>query len=112
MPDLSEKIKAARNAKGLSQREFADLIGVSQAVAHQWESGKSVPRPKNLNKIRDLLGISASAFLADLDTVAESAPDYRKEKPSKVRQAELRLQEAIQKLFEAQQALREAQEDG
>ena len=44
--DYPQRIKSARGARGLTQSQFADLIGVSYASVNRWENGQS--RPNNL----------------------------------------------------------------
>ena len=44
--DFSRRIKRARGARGLTQTQFAELIGVSFATVNRWENEQS--RPNNL----------------------------------------------------------------
>ena len=44
--DYSHRIKSVRGARGLTQTQFAELIGVSYASVNRWENGQS--RPNNL----------------------------------------------------------------
>ena len=44
--DYSRRIKNSRDVRGLTQAQFADLIGVSYASVNRWENGQS--RPNNL----------------------------------------------------------------
>ena len=44
--DYPQRIKSARGARGLTQSQFANLIGVSYASVNRWENGQS--RPNNL----------------------------------------------------------------
>ena len=55
---VGEKIKAARKAKGLSQRKVAELLGVSQPVYHAWEHGDGVPSWARMKTIALVLGVS------------------------------------------------------
>ena len=48
-------IKAMRQAKGLSQRELAERIGVKQESITQWENGKTSPKFERLAIIADAL---------------------------------------------------------
>lgn len=43
-----------RRTQKLSQKEVADLIGVSQVTLHNWESGKHQPLGSHLNKIYEI----------------------------------------------------------
>lgn len=40
---VSDVIRAARNAQGLSLREFAEPLGVSHNTVSQWERGVAEP---------------------------------------------------------------------
>ena len=55
-PTLS--LAAARVNAGLTQKEFADMCGVSESTVVAWESGRRSPNVKMLNKIETVLGIS------------------------------------------------------
>lgn len=61
MPAMSktgERIKAARIAKGLTQAQAAQLVGISKQAFGQIESGKTKsPRPETLFLIADALGV-------------------------------------------------------
>ena len=50
-------IAACRVNAGLSQREFAEKIGVSLATITNWESGKTAPDLSELQAINILSGI-------------------------------------------------------
>ena len=58
MADLfnRSKLKELREAKGLTQAQLADAMGVDQAVISRWESGKVSPNAENLAKLKELLG--------------------------------------------------------
>ena len=40
---VAERIQALRKAKGISQEELADKLGVSRQAVSKWESGQSSP---------------------------------------------------------------------
>jgi transcriptional regulator with XRE-family HTH domain len=61
---LEKKIRIKRLARGITQEEFASLIGVSYQTVSSWENGHSVPRDKNLEKIKAILGWSDQAEVA------------------------------------------------
>ena len=52
MPKIS--LKAARVNSGLSQKEAANLLGVSNKTLHQWENGVSFPSVKHINLLCEL----------------------------------------------------------
>lgn len=50
------EIKAGREAAGLSQRELAQLVGVSKNSVSNWELGRTSPRGKE-ERLRRVLGL-------------------------------------------------------
>lgn len=57
---LAQKIRAARKDKGLSQRDLAALLDVSQQTVAHWEQG-GMPRGNRLIQVESELGISMFA---------------------------------------------------
>ena len=53
--DLSKRVKAIREKKGLKQSEFAALAGISQKTVSDLEWLRRLPRPKTLEKIEKCL---------------------------------------------------------
>jgi len=53
------KLREARRQKKLTIAELADRVGVSNAAAGHWESGKNKPKPEKIKKIALVLGISS-----------------------------------------------------
>ena len=53
---VGQRIKEAREAKGLSQRELAELSGVKQPAIARMESMKSTPQIDTLIKVLIPLG--------------------------------------------------------
>src|SRR5574344_1437819 len=47
---------------GLSQLELAKPVGVCKQAVQKWESGDSVPRPKRLQKIAEVLNAKIAEF--------------------------------------------------
>lgn len=52
---IAEKVAAERNAKGMSQRELAELVGTTQSAIARLERGGRPPRIDTLLKIADAL---------------------------------------------------------
>lgn len=63
MHNYGERIKEARKAKGLTQTEAANKIGVIQQAWQRLESGKLDPRMSTIVSICKVLDISADWLL-------------------------------------------------
>lgn len=57
MKDIEISIAAARVNSKMTQKEFADKIGVSLATVTNWEKGKTEPDASQLRVISKLSGI-------------------------------------------------------
>lgn len=55
MPRIS--LKSARVNAELTQKELAEILGVTQVTVNNWENGKSEPSLSQLRKISELSGI-------------------------------------------------------
>lgn len=62
---IGEKIKYLRGQKGITQTEFARLTGIHQVSLSKYEKGKMIPRPDQLKKIVEALGVSPMIFFDD-----------------------------------------------
>lgn len=62
--NVSCKFKETRKACGLTQKEVADMLGVTAATYSRYESGIIQPNPKTLKRISTLLNTSID-FLLD-----------------------------------------------
>lgn len=58
MEPLHKRLKSLRVALGISQKEFADTIGVSQGTVSDWESGTYAPARRSLRLIANTFSIS------------------------------------------------------
>jgi len=61
--DHGQRLKAFREAAGLSQRELARLIGERQSNVQYWESSGKLPRSDVLLPIATALGVSVEELL-------------------------------------------------
>ena len=68
---LGQRIRARRDAVGLTQEKLAAACGVSRAAVAQWESGVTRPSLDNLVKAAEALGV----WLSWLTTGDQSLPD-------------------------------------
>lgn len=66
---LNEKIKQIRKEKGLTLGELGNMLGLSRANMHHWESGRSKPSSKNLKALSDALKVPLSELVSDENIV-------------------------------------------
>ena len=57
-------IKALREGKGLTQKELANELGVSDKAISKWETGKGLPDITLLEPLSAVLGVSVTELLA------------------------------------------------
>ena len=55
---IGENIKYIRKSKGLTQKELAEKIGVTDSAITKYEKGDREPNWKTLNKIAEALGVT------------------------------------------------------
>lgn len=66
---LGERICAARMAKGLTQRELAEMTGVSRGFIGDIECDRTAPSVKTTLKIAAALEVSVSSLLDDVNNL-------------------------------------------
>lgn len=82
---FNENLRAAREAAGLSQKELAAKLYVSQQALAKWELGTSSPNPETTAEISKILNISADKLLGtennaiDIDDFAYALYNETKE---------------------------------
>lgn len=60
---LDEKIIALRKARGMSQEELAENLGVSRQAVSRWETASAQPDASNVLQLSKLFGVSADYLL-------------------------------------------------
>lgn len=63
MVDFGEKVRALREARGLSQVQFAELLGVTKGMISAYETSVRMPSYKVLIRIARLFSVSADYLL-------------------------------------------------
>lgn len=62
--DLGDKIREARLAKGMTQEELGDLLGLQKSAIAKYENGRVVNiKRSTLKKISDILGLRPSELI-------------------------------------------------
>lgn len=59
---MGRRIRDVRTARGLSQTEFGELIGLNANRVQQYENGARKPKPDLLKKMAEALGVSTLAL--------------------------------------------------
>lgn len=68
--DIGQKIKEARLAKGMTQEELGEILGVQKSAIAKYENGRIVNiKRSTLKKISDVLGIRPSELIFEATPV-------------------------------------------
>jgi transcriptional regulator with XRE-family HTH domain len=72
--NIGEKIKVARLAKGMTQQELGEILGVQKSAIAKYENGRVVNiKRSTLKKISDILEIRPSELIFDVKDPVETA---------------------------------------
>lgn len=71
---FGRRVKAAREAAGLTQTELGVRMKISPQGVQKWESGASSPRFSRLYGLASVLGVPVSRLLPD-DPMSPASPD-------------------------------------
>lgn len=63
---LPERIRQARIIRGITQANFAELLGVSKQAVSQYELGSNCPKPEILDKMCQILDMPWSYFVTPI----------------------------------------------
>lgn len=58
VPDFAEKIRRARERKGMKQEDFAGLLNEKESLLEKWEKGGLTPSLEAAKKLGRVLGIN------------------------------------------------------
>ncbi len=61
--EFCEKVLLLRRARGMTQTEMADLLGVTRQSVYKWERGDSYPEAMTLLAMREVFGLTLDALL-------------------------------------------------
>ena len=69
---VGEKIKTFRNIRGISQNMLGQLAGIDGTTIRKYELGSRNPKPDQLLKIANALGVSINVFTDfDIETASD-----------------------------------------
>lgn len=63
--NIAETLRRARKSKGLTQRQIAEMAGVSLETYKGWEGGRHAPRSVNIAPLANALDISTDELMMD-----------------------------------------------
>ena len=70
-----------RKAKGLTQKQVADKLGIVPKTVSKWETGHGFPDVSTVSALADILGVSENTILpGDLEQNLESANNMKRTK--------------------------------
>lgn len=72
MMTFGEKLKAARQAQGYTQKELAGLIGAKHNSISNWENNQNKPDPDSIELLCGVLKVSANYFFGGNDSIRPS----------------------------------------
>lgn len=72
--DRGRILRRLRDAKGLTQKQAGDRIGVSESSISYWEGGVTTPKMDNLKKLAYLYGVNPSLLVDGIDKSEQLEP--------------------------------------
>lgn len=67
--NMADRIQHLRKAKGFSQEDLADKVGVSRQAVSKWESGQSTPDPEKIILMSELFEVTTDYLLKGTEPV-------------------------------------------
>ena len=80
--EIAKKIRAFRKARGLTQEQLAEAMGVTTGAVHKWETGMSVPELGLIMELADFFDVSVDVLLGyelkdhKIDAIVKRLSDY------------------------------------
>jgi len=72
---VGARIRAARLARGMTQADLAQVVGVSRSAVAQWETERSGQVRGNLTRIASVLGVSVQHLLSGAESSGIVGPE-------------------------------------
>lgn len=105
--EIGKMISKLRNEKGLNQRDFAKLLGVSNGAIGMWETGKRQPDLDTIRKIASFFNVTVDYLIGNHQSSIDYA-NYQMDTPEFVLDFKMRIRDlmAEQKMSEDEFAMR------
>lgn len=76
---LGQKITNLRKARGMTQEELSEAVGVTRQTISKWELDTSTPDLDYLCKLCDIFGVTADGLIRPEREAAEASPSLQTE---------------------------------
>ncbi len=83
--EIGSKLKNARNEKGVTQEQAAELLGVSRQTISNWENSKSYPDIISVIKMSDIYSVSLDHLLKEDKTMNQNYHEFLEESTNVVK---------------------------
>ena len=92
---ISEKILSLRKARGMSQEDLAELLGVSRQSVSKWESAAAVPDVSKIIELSDVFGTTTDYLIKDSITNLEYSDSEEAVKKISIETANVYIAEKV-----------------
>lgn len=77
--NFGEELALLRKEKSWTQADLADKVGIARSVISDYENNKTIPKPANIRKLAQVLGVDFGYLLrlAEETRKAKERPDYK-----------------------------------
>ncbi|MBP3541426.1 MAG: helix-turn-helix transcriptional regulator [Clostridia bacterium] len=83
--EIGSKLRTARNEKGITQEQAAELLGVSRQTISNWENNKSYPDIISVIKMSDIFSVSLDHLLKEEKSMKQTYQDFLEESTNTVK---------------------------
>ena len=83
--EIGCKLKNARNEKGITQEQAAELLDVSRQTISNWENNKSYPDIISVIKMSDIFSVSLDHLLKEEKSMKQTYQDFLEESTNTVK---------------------------
>ena len=77
---IDQKIVQLRTAKGISQEQLAEILGVSRQSVSKWEMGQMLPQIDKVLRLSEIFHVSTDELLCEKVDIPKSSVEKRKNK--------------------------------
>ncbi|MBR6524886.1 MAG: helix-turn-helix domain-containing protein [Clostridia bacterium] len=83
--EIGSKLKKARNIKGITQEQAAELLDVSRQTISNWENDKSYPDIMSVIKMSDIYSVSLDHLLKEEKSMKQTYQEFLEESTNTVK---------------------------